>query len=445
MYRIALVSREVYPFQPCAGLGAYVTATANALADDAEVTIITTDMHEEAYEELRSARSPLLPREDVRLAFARDPGTDLSEGYYDSRHLWSGRAFARLKELYPDGGPELVEFPDYLGEGAVTVQARNTFDPQLRNTQVCIRLYTTKEMTDVLNGHLPTDPVSRVACDLERYALANADWILWPGGDILESYRRFYGGALVEAELVRHPILPTPRNDQPLEPAEKLRLIYVGRLERRKGVQNLLRVVTGLASDNWELTLVGGDTPTAPLGASMRDYLSLAAADDPRISFRSRSGARRCSISSASTTWSSARLSGSAGRMWFWKPSRRTSRVLATSVGGHVELVRPGRAGWLAKDADENGLTVAFERLLDSRDEIQALVDSSGPRRHFEELTDTESVRTSYEDLAGRAAKAGRRRRSSERPLVSVVVPYFELSAYVEETSIRSSSRRILA
>ena len=108
--------------------------------------------------------------------------------------------------------------------------------------------------------------------------------------------------------------------------------------------------------------------------------------------------------------------------------------VLATPVGGQVELVRPGRAGWLAKDADENGLTVAFERLLDSRDEIQALVDSSGPRRHFEELTDTESVRTSYEDLAGRAAKAGRRRRSSERPLVSVVVPYFELSAYVEET-----------
>ena len=101
----------------------------------------------------------------VRFAFApRSGGQTRDEGFYDSRQLWSARAFAKLKEIYPDGGPHLVEFPDYLGEGAVTVQARNTLDPALRHTLVCIRLYTTKEITDVLNGHLPRDGKSRVAC-----------------------------------------------------------------------------------------------------------------------------------------------------------------------------------------------------------------------------------------------------------------------------------------
>ena len=53
-----------------------------------------------------------------------------------------------------------------------------------------------------------------------------------------------------------------------------LRLLYLGRLERRKGVQNLLRAVTGLASPDLQLTLVGGDTDTAPLGGSMRSSSS---------------------------------------------------------------------------------------------------------------------------------------------------------------------------
>ena len=34
--------------------------------------------------------------------------------------LWSSRAFEALCERYPGGGPDLVEFPDYLGEGFVT-------------------------------------------------------------------------------------------------------------------------------------------------------------------------------------------------------------------------------------------------------------------------------------------------------------------------------------
>ena len=434
MYRIALVSREVYPFQPSAGLGAYVTATATALAEDAEVTIITTDMHEEAYHELRQTGSPLLPPETVRFAFARDPATDESEGFYDSRHLWSACALAKLKEVYPDGGPHLVEFPDYLGEGAVTVQARNTLDPTLRHSRVCIRLYTTKEMTDVLNGHLPRDRVSRVACDLERYALANADQILWPGGGVLETYKHFYDGLLAPAELVGHAVMTTPPNPQPPPPSEELRLLYVGRLERRKGVHNLLRAVTGLEHQNWSLTLVGGDTPTAPLGGSMRGYLALAAADDPRIVFQ-KPVAREAIFDLLREH--DVVVSPSLWECWpnvVLEAISQSRPVLATPVGGHVELVRPGRAGWLTDDSGEEALATALERILDDRAELQSLIESSAPRFHFEKVTDTEPIRAAYSELAAHAEEPPRQRhRAGALPLVSVIVPYFELDLYIEE------------
>jgi hypothetical protein len=201
--RIVFVSREVFPFGG-GGLGAAVTAFAEALADVAEVTIVTTDLHAERFRALERTAAPELPK-GVRFEFASEPAPDEVGSHYNHFHLWSARVYEALKRLYPDGGPDLVEFPDFLGEGAVTVQAVTTRDPALRRTRVAVRAYTSREMCDVLNGYLGREPGDRVAYDLERYALRNADAFLWPGGDVLGTYGRFYGDRGVAApQLVRH-------------------------------------------------------------------------------------------------------------------------------------------------------------------------------------------------------------------------------------------------
>src|SRR4051794_31992048 len=48
---VVLVSREVYPFTG-GGIAPMVTATATLLAEIADVTIVTTSAHQEAYDEL---------------------------------------------------------------------------------------------------------------------------------------------------------------------------------------------------------------------------------------------------------------------------------------------------------------------------------------------------------------------------------------------------------
>ena len=439
--RIAFVSREVFPFDS-AGLGNYVTFTAAALAEAAEVTIITTDTHEARYHELLAAADARLPG-GVRFEFVSEPSLEDAAGWYGPLHLWSARAYEALVRLYPDGGPDLAEFPDYLGEGCVTAQAKQTLDRRLRNTLVCIRAYTTAEMCAVLDGHLPDDRETRHVSEIERFALRHSDCFLWPGGGVLDAYRAFYGEAGVCAPVqIPHTVSPGADPSAPPDLGGPLRFLYVGRLERRKGVQNLIRAATSIPGENWSLTVVGGDTPTAPLGRSMRAQLELMIAGDSRIRLLPRiprdevlalyGDAHVCISPSLWECWPNTVL----------EAFEQNRPVLATPVGGHLGMIESGRDGWLLSDTSADGLASHMERLIDSRDELGDLLRTQAPREKFARLADPGPVRERYADLLGRAgerAVAGRRPARAngpqpDAPLVSIVIPYFHMERFVEDT-----------
>jgi glycosyltransferase involved in cell wall biosynthesis len=375
----------------------------------------------------------------VRWEFVPEPRGTEADSWYSQLHLWSARAYEALRRLYPGGGPNLVEFPDYLGEACVTTQAAQTLDPALRNTRVCIRAYTTAEICAVLDGHLGRDRDSRYTCEIERFALRHADNFLWPGGGVLATYREFYGAEGV-AEGIELPHVTVPRALAARAAGDgsgggRLSLLYVGRLERRKGVQNLVRAATALPGDDWKLTLVGGDTPTAPLGHSMRAQLELMIAGDPRIELVDRVPRteledlyRRADVVVSPSLW----------ECWpntILEAFEQNRPVLATPVGGHLGMVEPGVSGWLAEGTSAEQLGDAIERLLAARGEPAELAAANGPRRRFEQLTAAEPVVGRYLELA---AEPPRARRSvgarTSQPLVSVVVPYFEMDRFVEET-----------
>ncbi len=101
--RIAVVSRELYPFGG-GGMGNYVNWTAEALADVAEVTVVTTAAHEAEYRALREAGDPRLdPR--LRFVFAPDFDYDDHGTYYGYFHRWSAHVLEALRRAYPDRGP----------------------------------------------------------------------------------------------------------------------------------------------------------------------------------------------------------------------------------------------------------------------------------------------------------------------------------------------------
>jgi glycogen(starch) synthase len=439
--RIAFVSREVYPFDS-AGLGNYVTFTAAALASHAEVTIFTSDRYEGRYHELTAAGDARIPP-GVRFEFVPDPGLDPGS-WFGVIHRWSARALEALARVYPDGGPDLVEFPDYLGEGCVAAQAAQTLDPRLRHTTVCLRAYTTSEMCAVLDGFVSGEREARLLFELERYALRHTHKFLWPGGDVLAAYRRFYEtDAIADAVCVPHTVVPSFSPDGHAPGGGPTNFLYVGRLERRKGVQNLIRAFRSLTDGlEWSLTMVGADTPTGPVGLSVREQLELMVDDDPRVRMLGRVSreALREHYAEADVV-----ISPSLWECWpntVLEAFEHDRPVLATPVGGHVGMVEEGRSGWLAADTSPEGLADAVERVIAAHDEAGGSRPPVGAARaRFDQLTAAEPVIERYLELAKPRNASGQARRRVP-PLVSVVVPYFRMDRFVEEAlaSVRSQT-----
>jgi glycogen(starch) synthase len=429
--RIAFVSREVAPFGG-GGIGTYVSEAARALAPVADVTVITTDAHRSAYERLARAGDPM--PETARFLFAPEPRS-WEVGETDGvLSVWSARAFEAVCDAFPDGGPDLVEFPDYLGEGFATAQARICGDPRVARTTICVRAYTTGEMTEVLDGSLGEEWGQSVAHEIERYALAQADHFVWPGGDVLGTYERFFGtGRVAPAVRVRHPLFAgAERAPEPREADGFLRLLFVGRLERRKGVLDLARALTAIDSDRLRLTFVGGDTTTAPLGQSMRAMLDVMLGGDPRVEFLDQVPRGRLPdlyerhdavvMPSLWECWPAVGL----------EALERNRPVLATPTGGLAEIAQPGRSGWLTRETGPEALIEAIEALLERPTDAAELAAAGSPRAVLAELTDADEIRDGYLTLAAEA-RPEPARLTSERPLVSIVVPYYRLEEFVEQ------------
>jgi glycogen synthase len=421
------------------GAGQFVAAAARLLSTVAEVTILTTSLFQETYERLRSEHDLRLPGEDVRVEFVPEPSVEEAEAWSHVMHCYGARVYERLRELYPDGGPELIEFPDFLGEAFVTLQAAEALDPFLQSTRICVRIHTTAEICHVLDGYCHGDLVPRALAPMERYSLARADHLIWQGGDVLGTYQRFYGAAaLAPAIRVRYPYLgPAARagEDAGFSPHAPLRILYAGRLERRKGVHNLVRAVTGLERGDFRLTLLGGDTDTAPLGVSMRDQLQLAIADDERIVLR---GPERREAVAEAIREHDVVVMPSLWECWPYaalEALHLNRPILATPVGGLVELVEPGSSGWLASGTDCAALEDALEALLDRAGELAELVRGEAPSARARALSDDREILDAYQALARAKPRWAPRVASASRlPLVSAIVPYYRSSRYVAET-----------
>jgi glycogen synthase len=434
--QIAFVAREFYPFIG-GGIAPIVAAAARQLSEVAEVTVVTSASHREQYERLRARGDERLPPASVRMLFVEEPHSEEWGAFMSYMHAYSARVDRVLRDAYPGRGPDIVEFCDYLGEGFVTTQARESRDPWLEDTRVCVRLHTTAYLCAVLDGQLADDFETLAALDAERFVLSRANTVLWSGGDVLGTYERIYGDdALAPAVKLPDAFLnedPGAFEDR-TAPADgdALQLLYLGRLERRKGVQNLVRAVTGLDRPDVRLTFMGGDTDTAPLGASMRQQLEIMAAGDSRIMFgdtvpRSEVGKfiRLHHVIVIPSLWEC------------WPNTAREAMmnnrpVLATPVGGLCEMVKPGRSGWLTRDRSPEAIRDAIAELAARPGDVRELIESGSPRAVFEELTDEAALVEGYTALA--RPRERRPRAHREPPLVSIVIPYFKLDRHLRET-----------
>ena len=314
-------------------------------------------------------------------------------------HERSAALLAAIEEAYGDEPPDYAEFPDYRGHALVPLQARAAGHPSLRGTTVALRLRGAAEPIELYDGGWPRPP-QRMVFDLEREALRLADRVIHPSEEALDAYRETMVGAdFGAATQIRIPFEPGPEPGVRETSGEPLRALYVGRLERVKGVLPLIEACLSLASPDWRLTMIGSDTPTAPMAQSVRAALELLAAGDDRVEIldpipneelqRRYAEHDLLAVTSLFECWSGAAL----------EAMRAGLPVLASPVGGLREIVGDGVSGWHTDGTGREAIQRSLERLLADRGEVERIRSSGAPRARFLELTDEDEVLASYRDL----------------------------------------------
>jgi glycogen synthase len=348
----------------------------------------------------------------------------------DHRH--AAAAMETLRRLYVEDGPDYLEVCDFRAHGLVALQARRVGDPLLARTTIAVRISPSTELRNLHDGLLRRPANSRLA-ELEREQFRLADRLLWPGGDCLDLYRRYYAGIeLPPGARIRPPfeLPPEPPAAAAGDRDPRLRLLFVGDLRRSTGALDLVEACQLLPPESWSLTLIGRDSHTAPTGQSVRETAEAISGGGADIVFEEEPANRvsAARLAGADLLIVPARLEASSAvalaAMAAGVP------VLATPVGDLVETVVD--SGWCTADVGPIALGRALARLEADRTELERVRASGAPRRRALESTDPERTLDAYDELlAQRPAAAAV--SVDEQPLVTGIVPYFRAHEHVAE------------
>lgn len=266
--RICYVSYE-YPPQYGGGIGTYVHNIAVHLSRRGhQITIITFNPGDlPAYEEQGGICI-------YRITLDQGDHDAISQALPEAHPLvywqrYSDKVYNLLKIIQHT--IDVVEWPDYRLEGLASFKAKRT-KGHFSGIPFVVRLHTPNFVLNKYNEQ-PDSAENKLTVKYEKLALEMADYICSPSKILARIVKKEIDWP-DEITILPHPL------DFDLFPSvpsykDSPTILYVGRLERRKGVETLIRAIIPLLEKHPEISLklIGGDTYTGPGATSMRAYL----------------------------------------------------------------------------------------------------------------------------------------------------------------------------
>lgn len=356
-----------------------------------------------------------------------------------------------------EGGPDVLETQEYGAIGYYVQQRQLTEADYLPGVPIVVNAHS----PDFLMRELNEEPVYQFPQywngQMEKACLWAADAVIAPSQYLADQLENLFEGLEVRA-------IPLPWTDVShldfAAAVEPDRVLFLGRLEVRKGVLRLLAEVEALwqRGATFTLALLGGDCAYAPRGTTVGEFIRHRYAHRLEDGHLELLGARphdevlaeiqRAAVVTIPSIWenwpNTCIEAMSLGKV-----------VVASEHGGQAEMIgRDGRAGFLFSWEREGQCGQQLARALclgeagarsmgaEARRRIAALCAPSEvlPRRleHFERIIAGRGPRTRFPFVNRHLRRAPHPLPvpavESVSGLVSVVVPCFNMGAYVAET-----------
>jgi glycogen synthase len=300
----------------------------------------------------------------------------LSEHLYGAREalLWSLRVRRRVRAIALRDGLDVVEVPDYRGAGALLSLGR-------REPALVIRLHTPTFLTAAANAQTDAVIDRRAVECLERLAVSRADLLSAPSAAVSAAVAQRWSDCTGLTELIANPIDEERFAPSSISASDRRQttVLYVGRLERVKGVDVLVSAMPWLTAEHPQVRvqLVGEDDPAGHQGASMAAHLrELARALGVNDQALQISGAVRRQQLPALLRAAAVCVAPSRWENFPYSCLEAMScgcPVVASTAGGLSELITDGVDGLLVKPGDPRELAAAICRVLADRAFAEAL------------------------------------------------------------------------
>jgi glycogen(starch) synthase len=370
-----IVCRE-YPPAPSGGIGTYVDHLAALLAEAGETVHVIGQLWQ-------GAERPVEESHGGRLIVHRLPYLDWEKDgpRFDPRDRvlsqlfrseFPPRAFAWQAALLAE---RLVE-----SEGIDVIEAQEYEAPlwyfQLRRA---LGMGPQRQPPCLIHLHSPTEPIAvhnewdlsrpdvAAAVRLEEQTIRAADALLCPSGFLARQSEERYGLPAGSVRVIHLPLGKGRPIERDPEVWERGSVVYVGRLERRKGVLEWIDAAATVAREDRSARfdfvgpnvlglawISGEDLVEQRIPPEVRDRFvfhgSQPRAELPRVLAEARIAVVPSRWENFPNTCVEAMVSGLP--------------VLATRQGGMAELIEDGESGWLTDQATPEALASALRRAL---------------------------------------------------------------------------------
>lgn len=451
--RYWLLTTEYPPFFG-GGIATYCYHTTNMLkAYGHEVTVFVPD--EKADDTIK-----IVEQEGIRIVKFKPGG----ESYYHYLGYVAALSyqFSEIIETFVkrEGPPHIIEAQDYLGIAYFLLQKKYTMCGAVTDTPLLLTLHTPKFLCDIYDqvpGYtLPNFWIG----EMERFCIKAADAIVSPSYFLLNELSKHIDLSGVLAKVIRNPYgadwSALPSETQ----REKNEILFVGRLEPRKGVTLLLEYFRDLWDEGFavRLNLVGNDWYSPTRRQMMSDYLmkkykpfferGLVTWHGPMPPAELRRWLSRASLGVLPSTFEN--FPYVAVEMMV-----HGMVTLGSDSGGHAEIIEDGKSGFIFSHKDKTSFKKQFIKALALSDEERTAMGLRA-RERVRDLCSYERVYAQKFELIGELLSSQKARSSvfpflrnpstkpkgtdmptstgEETDLLSVVIPYYNMGPFLRET-----------